>query len=81
MPHARIHASDLPRLVLPGACYAGSLAGGSVYIYVVARNRINATRLPGLVLPGPSEALIRGVGAPEGDMLTSWGCLAGVPFY
>ena len=76
MPRTGVHASGLPRLVLPCACDAGSLAGGSVHIHVVPRTGVHASGLPRLVLPGPSEALDRGVGAPEGDVLTDWGCLA-----
>ena len=69
MPHARVHATCLPRLVLPGARDTWGLAGGTVHIHVLARDRLNATRLPGLVLPTPGEALNRGVGAPERDVL------------
>ena len=78
--HARVHATVLPRLVLPCSCDTGSLAGRSVHIHVVPRARINATRLAGLVLPGPSETFGRGVGAPEGDVLTDWSRLARAPF-
>ena len=76
MPRGRVHATGLPRLVLPGARGTWGLAGGSVRVHVLAWNRLDATRLPGLVLPTTGEALNRGVGAPEGDMLTDRSCLA-----
>ena len=76
MPNARVHASGLTRLVLPRPRGAWGLAGGSVHIHVLALNRLDATRLPGLILPTTGEALNRGVGAPQGNVLTDWGCLA-----
>ena len=73
----RLDAFCLPRLVLPGACGTGSLAGRSVHIDVVSCIRLDAFCLPRLVLPGSSVAFYRGVGTPEGDVLADWGCLAG----